>query len=86
MCLAVPVLVTALHENQMATVSAGGVSKQVSLALLDDVGVGDYVLLHVGYALHRLSEDEARRTLDMMAEAGVLDQTLAEMTGEGSVS
>ncbi|MFA6220140.1 MAG: HypC/HybG/HupF family hydrogenase formation chaperone [Erythrobacter sp.] len=82
MCLAVPVLITALHDGAMATVSAGGVVKQVSTALLDDVAVGDFVLLHVGYALHRLSEEEAQRTLAMMAGAGVLDETYGEIAGE----
>jgi len=79
MCLAIPVQVTALLAGQMATVSAGGVVKQVSLALLDDVAVGDYVLLHVGYALHKVSEEEAQRTLALMAEAGALEESLAEM-------
>jgi len=79
MCLAIPVQVTALHADQLATVSAGGVVKQVSLALLDDVAVGDYVLLHVGYALHKVSEEEAQRTLALMAEAGALEESLAEL-------
>ena len=71
MCLAIPVLVEALLPEQMARVTLGGVSKVVSIALVEDVRVGDYVLLHVGYALTRLDPDEAERTLSLMHEAAV---------------
>jgi hydrogenase expression/formation protein HypC len=60
----------------MATVSLDGVQKEVSLALVEDVQIGDYLLVHVGYALNRLSEEEAERTLALMSEAGVLDEEL----------
>ncbi|MCJ2182810.1 HypC/HybG/HupF family hydrogenase formation chaperone [Novosphingobium sp. 1949] len=79
MCLAIPARVTALHDDAMATVSLGGVVKTISVALLDRVAVGDYVLLHVGYALHTISEAEAERTLAMMAEGGLLEAEIAEM-------
>jgi hydrogenase expression/formation protein HypC len=55
----------------MARVTLGGVSKIVSIALVDDVRVGDFGLLHVGYALTRLDPDEAARTLTLMREAAV---------------
>jgi hydrogenase expression/formation protein HypC len=71
MCLAIPVRVEALLPDQMARVTLGGVSKVVSIALVEDVRVGDYVLLHVGYALTRLDPDEAERTLALMREAAV---------------
>jgi hydrogenase expression/formation protein HypC len=71
MCLAIPIRVEALLPDQMARVTLGGVSKVVSVALLDDVRPGDYVLLHVGYALTRLDPAEAERTLAMMREAAV---------------
>jgi hydrogenase expression/formation protein HypC len=71
MCLAIPVRVEALLPDQMARVTLGGVSKRVSIALVEDVRVGDYVLLHVGYALTRLDPDEAERTLAMMRAAAV---------------
>ena len=70
MCLAIPVCVTELLEDDQAVVDLGGVCKQVSLALLDGVEVGDYVILHVGYALTRLDPEEARRTLALFAEVG----------------
>ncbi len=83
MCLAIPARVEALEPGEMAVAAVEGVRKRVSVALLDQVAVGDYVLVHVGYALHRLSEEEAARTLALMAEAGVLADELDEMR-EGS--
>lgn len=68
MCLAVPARILALHDGDLATVDAGGVRKDVSVALLDAVSVGDYVILHVGYALSRLDSDDAERTLALLAE------------------
>jgi hydrogenase expression/formation protein HypC len=68
MCLAIPVRVVELLEGDEATVDAGGVRKRISLALVDDVSVGDYVILHVGYALNRLSAEEAERTLTLFEE------------------
>jgi hydrogenase expression/formation protein HypC len=81
MCLAIPALVVELHPD--ATVSAGGVTRLVSVALLDE-GPGDYVLLHVGYALHKVSVEEAEATLRMMAEAGLLEEELAEWSGSAA--
>lgn len=51
-----------------AKVSLGGILKEVSLALVDDVSVGDYLLIHVGFALNKLDEDEATKTLEIFAE------------------
>jgi hydrogenase expression/formation protein HypC len=72
MCLAIPIRVEQILPDQMARVTLNGVSKCVSIALLDDVHIGDYLLIHVGYALARLDPDEAALTLDMMREAGAL--------------
>jgi hydrogenase expression/formation protein HypC len=72
MCLALPANVLAIDTmTGMAIVSPGGVRKDVSLALVDDVRVDDFVLIHVGYALNKLSEEEAERTLRLFAEAGL---------------
>jgi hydrogenase expression/formation protein HypC len=73
MCLAIPILVEELLPRDMARVTLNGVSKVVSIALLEDVRVGDFLLIHVGYALARLDPQEAARTLEMMREAGVPD-------------
>lgn len=81
MCLAIPVRIVSLDPGQMATVEIEGMRKQVSVALIDDPQPGDYILLHVGYALHKLSEEEALRTLDMMAEAGLIAEELAGEEG-----
>ena len=70
MCLAIPVQVVELLPGDQALVDAGGVRKEVSLALVEGVGVGDYVILHVGYALHKLDEQEAKRTLELFAQIG----------------
>ena len=68
MCLAVPVKVVEVCDADEAVVDLGGVRKRISVALLDEVAVGDYVILHVGYALNRLDPEEAERTLALFAE------------------
>jgi hydrogenase expression/formation protein HypC len=68
MCLALPVKVIELCGDDLAVVDLDGIRKQISLALVDDVAVGDYVILHVGYALSKLDPDEAQRTLALFAE------------------
>lgn len=70
MCLAIPTRIVALLPDQQARVSLDGVMKTISTSLLDEVAVGDYVILHVGYALTRLDEQEARRTLELLRAAG----------------
>ena len=79
MCLAIPIRVEELLPDDMARVTLSGVSKIVSIALLEDVRLGDYLLIHVGYALARLDPEEAERTLAMMREAAV--PALVEMEG-----
>ncbi|HMV19074.1 MAG TPA: HypC/HybG/HupF family hydrogenase formation chaperone [Zoogloea sp.] len=78
MCLAIPTRVVELLPDAQALVDLGGVRKTVSLELVDDVAPGDYVIVHVGYALTRLDADEAERTLALMAEAGL------DVTGGGA--
>ena len=67
MCLAFPVKVAELLDGAMARIELDGVSKDVSLALVDGVKVGDYVILHAGFALSILDPAEAERTLDLFA-------------------
>ena len=69
MCLALPVRVTELKSTETAVVDLGGIRKDISLALVDDVAVGDYVILHVGYALSKLDPDEAEKTLALFRQA-----------------
>jgi hydrogenase expression/formation protein HypC len=73
MCLAIPVRITRLLDGERALASVGGIIREISIALVDDVSVGDYVILHVGYALSKLDEAEAERTLAMMSSAGLLE-------------
>jgi hydrogenase expression/formation protein HypC len=68
MCLAIPVRVVELRGEDTAVVDLDGIRKEISLALVDGVQVGDYVILHVGYALSRLDPEEAKRTLALFAE------------------
>ncbi len=70
MCLAMPAEVIAI-DGETGRVNLGGIHKEVSLALVEDVDVGDYVLIHVGYALNKVSPEEAERTLALFAEAGL---------------
>lgn len=72
MCLAIPALVVELLEGDACRVELGGIRTAVSLALVDDVAVGDYVIVHAGYALTRLDPDEAAATLALLAAAGEL--------------
>ncbi len=69
MCLAIPVRVVEKGDDASAIVDLGGIRKEISLALVDGVEVGDYVILHVGYALSRLDPAEAERTLALFAQA-----------------
>jgi hydrogenase expression/formation protein HypC len=72
MCLAIPGKIVTLQEAGNAIVDIGGVRKQINVSLLPDIAVGDYVIVHVGYALSRVDEQEAERTLSLFAELGDL--------------
>ncbi len=73
MCLAIPAEVISIDaNNDNAVVSLGGIKKKISLALVDDVVIGDYLLIHVGYALSKIEANEAQKTLELFAEAGML--------------
>lgn len=73
MCLAIPARIEQLTVADGAIVNLGGMRKEVSLALVDDAAVGDYVIVHVGYALQKLDQEEALRTLAMFAELGEMN-------------
>ena len=70
MCLAIPACVEQLVAGDSAIVNLGGVRKEISLALVEDVAVGDYVIVHVGFALQKLDPEEAAQTLALFAELG----------------
>ncbi|MFZ3018667.1 MAG: HypC/HybG/HupF family hydrogenase formation chaperone [Gallionella sp.] len=77
MCLAIPARVVAIFGGENAVVDIGGVRKEVSLMLLDDVSLGDYVIVHVGFALNKLDPEEAEKTLALFSEMGGLDPAAA---------
>ena len=68
MCLAIPSRITKI-ENNMATIDVEGVQREASLLLLEDARVGDYVIVHAGFAISKLDEAAARETLDLLREA-----------------
>ncbi|MBF0561037.1 MAG: HypC/HybG/HupF family hydrogenase formation chaperone [Alphaproteobacteria bacterium] len=68
MCLAIPAKVIELLPDDMARVDLDGVTKEVSLGLVEDVALGDYVIVHVGFALSKLDPEEAAITLALFAE------------------
>jgi len=79
MCLAVPAKVLELRDDNMALVDISGTQREISLMVLDgDAAVGDYVLIHVGYAIEKIDEEEAQRTLAMFEELAMLDEQLPE--------
>ncbi len=77
MCLAIPAKIITVDEvGESAVASVDNVHVEVSLALVDDVKVGDYVLVHVGYALNKIDEQEAQETLALFAEAGLANNPI----------
>ncbi len=76
MCLAIPVCITEIVDDERALASSGGVIREINTALVDDLVVGDYVILHVGYALSRLDQQEAERTLAAMSDGEALEASL----------
>jgi len=77
MCLAIPACVEQLTAANHAIVNISGVRKEISLALVEDIVPGDYVIVHVGFALQKLDPLEAERTLAMFAEISALDNNLS---------
>jgi hydrogenase expression/formation protein HypC len=88
MCLAIPGLVESIrdeHGTRMGRVNFGGVVKDVCLAYLPDIAVGDYTIVHVGFAISRIDEASALATLQTFEDLGLLDEGLAELQ-EGEVA
>ena len=75
MCLAIPAKIVELGENDSATVELGNVKKTIQMGLIEDPKVGEYVIIHAGFALSRLDEDEALKTLELFNEVAI-DPTL----------
>ena len=73
MCLALPMRITAVDGAQ-ATITAAGLEQECSIMLVPDAGVGDYVLVHAGFAISVLEEAEAQETIDLLREIGGFDE------------
>jgi hydrogenase expression/formation protein HypC len=78
MCLGIPGRVVEMHDEHgiaMGTVDFGGVRRAVCLAYVaDEIGLGDYAIVHVGFAISKVSEEEAKRTYALLAEMSQLDE------------
>lgn len=84
MCLAIPGQILAWEESdglRLGRVQFGGVVRSVRLDFVPEAGVGDYVIVHVGFAISRVDESEAQRTYQLLEEMGALD---SEISPEGS--
>lgn len=68
MCLAIPVEIIEILDNEQAIANCGGIHKTIVTSLVDNVRVGDYVILHVGYALSKLDKEQAHKTLALLQE------------------
>lgn len=73
MCLAIPARIEQLIAEDSAIINLGGMRKEVSLALVENIAVGDYVIVHAGYALQKLDQEAAAHTLAMFAELSTMD-------------
>jgi len=82
MCLAIPgqILEVVDESNRLARVDVAGVQRNVNIGLRDDVGPGDWVLIHVGFAISQVDEDEARATRELLEQMGAdYEQELREL-------
>ena len=72
MCLAIPGKIVEIIDvaNNLAKIEIGGVRRMVNIGMLDDVVLGDYVLIHVGFAMSKIDEKEAHETLEILRELG----------------
>ena len=77
MCLALPMRITAL-DGALATIAVEGLEQQCSVMLVPDAAVGDYVLVHAGFAISVIDESEAQETYDLLREIGAFDEDVAD--------
>ena len=83
MCLGVPGWITEVRTPEgtgmrMGRVDFGGVAREVSLAFVPEANVGDYVLIHVGFALSRIDEAEAHKTLELLSQTGLMPEGMPQ--------
>ncbi len=81
MCLAIPTQITTIDDHQMSTVVLGGVERQISLVMTPEAQVGDYVLVHTGYAITLMSPEEAQASLETFAELAAIQEEMERAAG-----
>ena len=81
MCLSIPARILGI-DNNTARVSIGGTTVNADLSLVDDVSVGDYILVHTGFALQKISEEEARATMELFREYEEFNRQLDKEEGK----
>lgn len=87
MCLGIPGKVLELYESngmKMGKVDFGGVIKEACLEYLPEIQIGDYTIVHVGFGISQLDEEEAQRTLEMLREMDMLADELPELAERGN--
>ena len=85
MCLAVPGMILEVEQqanNRLGTIQFGGITRQAYLDFVPEANVGDYVIVHVGFAISRVDADEARRTFELLEQMGLLEQEGLQPEGE----
>ena len=75
MCLALPVKIEEIQDESTALANIDGIKKAINVALIEDLQVGDFVIMHVGFALKKLDREEAEKTLALFSE---IDSTIAK--------
>ncbi len=84
MCLAVPGKLVRILSNDEATADLGGIQKNVNVSLIADPKPGDWVIIHVGFALQRINEEEARATLALLADAAKSGDAAQDSSAEAA--
>lgn len=84
MCLAIPTQITEIDEERIATVALGGVEREISLAMTPEAEVGDYVLVHTGYAITVMDPEEAEASLEAFAELAEIQAEMARAQEEAN--
>ena len=73
MCLAIPSKVVRIEENNMGIIDVEGAKRETSLLLIEDAKVGDYVIVHAGFAIHKIDESEAMESLKILRQAAAME-------------
>ncbi len=78
MCLAIPSKIIEINDNQTATVDVEGARRVISLMLIDDPQIGDYVIVHAGFAIHKIDETAAMESLQLLRQAAAMASELED--------